>query len=160
MRITQYIFFIIIFALLSSCNDGLSPQLEQKAILQGTIIYQSGINSWPPQDSLKDLRVVAFKHFPPQNIIEEILSGSAYYTQETLPFFVDSSHFAIEIPDAPVLLQYIAVAQEYGGLMDWRVIGVYKAGNSDTASILSINKSETKNITISVDFNNLPPQPF
>jgi len=164
MKIKSKIFYsfilILLSILLSSCNEGLSPQFEQKTILQGKIIYTSGINSWPPPDSLKDLRAVGFKNFPPQNIVQEILSGSAYYTQESLPFYVDSSNFSIEIPDAPVLLKYIAIAQEYGKILEWRVIGVYKAQNSDSASTLYINKGETKNITIYVDFNNLPPQPF
>ncbi|HPD33705.1 MAG TPA: hypothetical protein P5545_02950 [Bacteroidota bacterium] len=160
MKIKSKIFLFPILILLQSCNEGLSPQFEQKTVLQGKIVYTSGISSWPAKDSLKDLRVVAFKNFPPQNIVQEILSGSAYYTQESLPFYTDTTNFSIEIPDAPVLLKYIAVAQQYGGLMEWRVIGVYKAQNSDTASNLYINKSETKNITIYVDFNNLPPQPF
>ena len=160
MKLNWFICFLLFSMLLSSCNEGLAPEIEQKTVLQGEIIYSSGINSWPPQDSLKDLRAVAFKNFPPQNIVQEILSGSAYYTQVTLPLYVDSSNFSIEIPDAPVTLKYIAVAQEYGGLMDWRVIGIYKAENSDSASTLFINKGETKKITIYVDFNNLPPQPF
>lgn len=160
MNIVKIVFSFIVFSLLLSCNEGLSPEFKQKTILQGTIIYKSGLSSWPPQDSLKDLRAVAFKTYPPQNIVQEILSGSAYFTQESLPYYVDSSHFSIEIPDAPVTLKYIAVAQEYGTIMEWRVIGIYKAENSDSASSLLINKGEIKDITIYVDFNNLPPQPF
>ena len=160
MKIYRFIYPFIIIALLTSCDEGLSPQLEQKAVLQGEIIYTSGIDSWPKPDSLKDLRAVAFKNFPPQDIMMEILSGTAYFTQESLPIYVDSSYFSIEIPDAPITLNYIAVAQEYGTLLEWRVIGIYKSGNSDSAGTLFIDKGETKKIKIYVDFNNLPPQPF
>ena len=47
---------------LAGCDHGLAPPSEnQRTAISGTITYQN----WPPADSLKDLRLVAFKEYPP-----------------------------------------------------------------------------------------------
>lgn len=149
-------FFIVFTILLISCDGGLKP--IPPTILKGKIYY-SPKDEWPPEDSLKDLRLVALKNFPPENIITEIISGNAYYT-ETLPYFVDSTIFEIEIKDAPVNLKYIGVAQNFGELIDWRVLGVYSLKNNNEHSEIFIEKNSINDIIINVDFNNIPEQPF
>lgn len=154
--ILNLLFFSFLFY---SCDTGLKPEPEKTSYLKGIIKFVNSGENWPPADSIKDLRVVAFKNFPPTNVLEEVLSGRAYYTMESLPTFVDSANFIIEIKDAPVTLNYIAVAQQFGGLIDWRVVGIYSQ-IKDSAATLKIEQSKTYNITISVDFKNLPKQPF
>jgi hypothetical protein len=152
----KYTLIIIIFGLLVSCDGGLEP--KPQSFLTGQILFSSQ-ETWPPKDSLIDLRLVALKNFPPSDIVTEVVSGNAYFS-ETLPFYMDSVSFQIEISDAPVELKYIGVAQNYGEILDWRVVGVYSADSSAEHSSVFISTGETKEIVIYVDFNNIPEQPF
>lgn len=158
-KFTQLIFVPILLFLLWNCDSGLKPEPDKTSFLRGKITFVDSYNNWLAADSIKDLRVVAFKNFPPSNVLEEVLTGRAYFTMESIPTFVDSANFYIEIKDAPVTLNYIAVAQQYGGLMDWRVVGLYSK-IKDSAATLNIEQGKTYNIEIKVDFKNLPPQPF
>lgn len=151
------IFFVI------SCDGGLEPlPLNQKTILSGTINYIKGKDHWPLQDSVLAIRVAAFKKLPDSSIIGEIISGNAYFTQESLPLNVDSSNFSFEIKDAPVNLAYIAVVQQFDSLItSQKVIGIYTVtGDKTKPSQLSVEKGKTFSIKIDVDFDNLPPMPF
>lgn len=145
--------------LFASCDGGLDPTQTQEVTgyIKGTLHFK---NNWPPADSVKDIRVVAFKNYPPVGILEEVLGGSAFYTMESLPFFLDSTGFTIEIPEPPMTVKYLVVAQQYGGLMDWRAIGVLNSGDMTKPTEFTINKGEKKYYDIYVDFENLPPQPF
>jgi hypothetical protein len=158
---------VLIFLLaLYSCHEGLSPSdndnLPNTARLEGTVYFKGGANDWPPEDSVKAVRIVAFKNFPPKDVIQEILSGNAYFTLSSVPLFGDSANFSINITDTPVLLNYIAAAQQYtDSITAQRVIGVYSETNDNTKpSLLSIDGGKTYRIKIYVDWNNLPPQPF
>lgn len=157
----RVILLFIFGILLISCEGGLKPEPEGKSYLKGEIIYKDGNKNWPTSDSLFDLRVVAFKNFPPSDVFQEVLSGSAYFTNDSLPYYVDKTDFILEISDSPVELKYIAIAQQYGGILEWKAIGVYtESGDNTKHSSVFIDKGETKVIQILVDFNNLPPQPF
>lgn len=150
-----YILLTIVFM---GCSGGLEP--PKTSFLSGTITYVNGESGWFGADSVKDVRVIAFKNFPPADFIGEVLSGEAYFT-ESLPIFVDSSSFSIEINDAPIDLLYISVVLNYGSLFEWMPIGVYtRSGNNSEHSNLLIESDKIYNIEIDVDFNNLPPNPI
>ena len=159
------ILFIIILAL-SACDGGLAPPDKSiaggKSYLSGTITYKGGTTEWPPADSVYGIRVVAFKTYPPKDIITEVISGNAYLKFESLPMFVASSTFSLEIGDPPVDLKYIVVAQQYDTLVtSQRAIGVYTtSGDNTKPSDISIEPGRNYIININVDFNSLPPQPF
>jgi len=70
MKIFLIISLFCIFWL--SCDQGLAPDENVPEItgIEGTILFQN----WPPPDSLYDLRLVAFKNFPPENIFVEIIT--------------------------------------------------------------------------------------
>lgn len=152
--------------LLASCDMGLAPkEPAKKSFISGLITYKGGVSNWPPADSVLEIRLVAFKNYPlsdSSSILKELTEGNAYFTLDTLPRFVDSSTYYLEINDPPALLKYIAVAQRYGNLFQWRVIGVYY-GTGDSikpASVMVTPGDNVRNININVDFQNLPPQPF
>jgi hypothetical protein len=144
------------------CNGGLDPTQTQTTVghIKGVIHYTNGKDLWPSADSVKDIRVVAFKNYPPIGILEEVLGGTAFYTMESLPFFVDSANFDIEIAEPPITIKYLVVAQQFAGVMDWRAIGVLNNSSPSSPTEFTINFGETKYFNINVDFNNLPPQPF
>lgn len=155
---------IIIFAiLLFSCEGGLEPPAQSgKSYLSGTLIFADGKNNWPPVDSLFGIRIAAFKKFPSENILTEIVAGNAYFDVNSLPLYVDSAKFSLEITNPPVNLVYIIAVQQYdSSITSQRVVGVYSLDeNNTTHDSLMIEPGRTYNITIPVDFDNLPPMPF
>jgi hypothetical protein len=162
MRAFYYIFILFLTLCLNACQEGLTPEFGKKeANIYGKLIVVSGINSWPPPDSALELRVVAFKEYPPKDIIGEILSGNAYFT-DTLPRFVDTIPFSLKIDTPPVELKYIVGALRYGSILEWKVIGVYTTDTSskNPTSIYVKRGDVINDVNIFVDFYNLPKQPF
>lgn len=152
--------FLVIVLFLLSCQEGLSPLNQPKtAYISGYLIVISGKESWPSPDSALELRVVAFKDFPPKDIINEIVSGNAYYT-DTLPRFNDSVSFLLKIDNPPVRINYLAAALRYGTILEWKVLGFCSTDGKNPQSI-SINSGDSlTNINIFIDFFNIPQQPF
>lgn len=160
---------MLMLTVLSSCDGGLDPIAASKATdakpsISGLITYKNGPSAWPPADSIKDIRVVAFTRYPPPDIIAEVLGQKAFFT-ETMPVAVDSSSYRLELPSPmPTSIAAIVVAQQYGNdiTKDWRVIGIYSAtGDNTQPTPLDLTSTTVwKNINITVDFSNLPPQPF
>jgi len=151
------ILFIIL--LLFACNHGLSPtgpeSISKDNGISGTIFYQN----WPPADSIKNLKLVVFKEFPP----DDILSEAVYYPpgfSESLPQFVDSTDYFMALE--PGVYEYIVVAQQYGGFLDWRAVGQYDTTRQDSlpTSVTILPGSVLPDINIYVDFENLPIQPI
>ncbi|OGU57220.1 MAG: hypothetical protein A2X64_10720 [Ignavibacteria bacterium GWF2_33_9] len=154
-----FAYIFLLFAAILGCDKGLEPQPVTTSYVNGMIHYVDNYDNWLAADSIKDLRVVAFKNFPPTSVFEEVLSGRAYFTNQSLPTFVDSSAFSLEIADAPATMNYIAVVQQFGGIMDWRVVGLYSV-IKDSAAVLEVRQGKIYNLRIDVDFKNLPKQPF
>lgn len=157
------ILLFIAFLFLISCDGGLKPEPDATSYLKGTVRFVDDNENWISRDSIFDLRVVAFKNFPPQDILQEVLTGNAYFTLDSLPYYVNEATFSIEISDAPVTIEYVAVALQYGENIstDWLAVGVYtESGDKTQNSSVQLGKGETKEIVIDVDFNDLPPQPF
>jgi hypothetical protein len=145
------------------CDHGIAPPTEEQAdtgVITGTITYQN----WPDLATVKNLKIVVFKSFPPGDILEEVVSGSAtVYPPElnnSLPKGVDSTTYMFEL-DAGIY-DYVVVAQQYGGLYDWRAVGQYDITPQDSLpSAIRIYPNTTLNeINIRVDFDHLPIQPF
>lgn len=153
---------LISFALtaLTSCDDnGLSP-LRQRPGFGGTITVNP---PWSPPDSLFDLRVIAFPNYPPDDILTEIAAGTALIS-EPLEFNVNTQSYLISAEGISGTFQYVVVAQQYGEsiLENWRAVGVFTLTNDWTVpSAITLNGSTyLPNIDITIDFYNLPPQPF
>jgi hypothetical protein len=157
-----------LFALsLSGCDKGLSPSISAPppipmGHMSGVIRYQH----WPPRDSLHDLRLVAFRVFPPSNILGEVLLGRAVVypplgDTALVPFFVDSLRYRFILPAGEY--KYVVVAQQYGPIVttDWRAVGQYDLDtNLVVPSPVTIAADDTsRNIDINVDFRNPPPPP-
>ena len=158
---------IVITFFLAGCDHGLEPPGEnQRTAISGTITYQN----WPPADSLKDLRLVAFKEYPPLDIFFEITSGQAVVyppiaAAAGLPMNnIEYYNYVMDLPAGNYA--YLVVAQLYGNNItaDWRAVGQYDTTGSGldsipTAIILTENQV-LDSIDIHVDFHNLPYQPF
>ena len=161
----KYFTLIFLFALImSSCDKGLDPTVVRlPSILKGQIIYVGGKSAWPPDSTVKDIRVVAFRDYPPKNIFTEISAGKAYFSN-SLRKLVDSDSFSISITITPAIVNYLVVAQQFGDnvLTDWRPIGVYTiTGDLNKPSQITVLDGVTLDgLNINVDFKNLPPNPI
>lgn len=157
-----------------SCNKGLEPPPAPAEwnIIRGIVRFAQGKNNWPPADSVKSIRIVAFQNYPPQNILTEVLNGTAYFTpginDDLIPTPADSIIFSISLPttNPPKEIRYIAVAQQLSDAVTtpnaWRVVGIYTtSGNLSQPSGFGIQEGvATPFVEITVDFQKLPPQPF
>lgn len=164
-HILFFLFLILILAIFFDCDHGLSPSdAEIVTGIRGTITYE---DNWPPPDSLKEMRLVAFQEFPPGNIFADILSGRAIAfpsdpnENASLEFNVNSQEFFMEMPVGTY--QYIVIANRFGSNRfsqdSWRAVGQY----TDTDSLptaIKLDENTILNIDINVDFKNLPIQPF
>lgn len=139
----------------SGCDHGLAPPLIKPGF-GGRIAYQG---KWPPADSIQRLAVVAFKRFPPTNIVLDVLSGEAVY-DTALARNVEVQEYKIFAD--PGTFEYVVVAQQYGPniFSDWRVIGVYTDDpeRRRPKAVVIPPGTFVPNININVDFHNLPPQ--
>jgi len=166
---THFIFSALIFAtmIFIFCDKGASPtennQTPEVSGVSGTVYFKN----WPEPDSLKDLRLIVFKNYPPTNIVSEILSGQAVVYPALgdtvgLPLNVDSINYEFELD--PGTYAYFVVGWQYGDDLynDWRAAGDYDTTPGDTLPTpLVITKNQIlKNIYIHVNFDSLPYQPF
>lgn len=157
---------LLLFAvssLFAGCDGGLEPAAKPQ--ISGLVTFVGGVQSWPPSDSIREVRIVAFREYPPKDIISEVLNERAYFTQQGLPLYSDTASYAIDLPSPPPgRMAAVVAALRYGDniMADWKVIGVYTvSGNHSTPSPLNLASQPTqRNINITVDFDNLPPQPF
>ncbi len=158
-----FIFSVSIF--LSGCSHGLEPPaapLTQTGF-GGTVYF---ISSWPPADSVLDIRIVAFYNYPPQNIINEVLAGQAkvypLLGASAPALFVDSLTYSFVL-DSSSTFQYVVVAMEYGANIstDWKVVGAYgySHGVGSPDSVVVPKNTFVNGINIDVDFKNTPPTP-
>ncbi|MES2764489.1 MAG: hypothetical protein V4642_01370 [Bacteroidota bacterium] len=156
LRFLLYI-FLCSCLLYSGCTGGLDPtNAPTVSKISGTVTFVGGPDAWPPADSLIDLRVAAFKKYPPETV-----KGDA---EQRLNYRVQSQNYSLEIGSVPVEFPYIVVMQQFANDVDkdWRVIGVYtSSGDVNFPSAVKIDEGQIfSNIDIIVNFSNLPPNPF
>ncbi len=157
----NYIYILILLIpILQSCG-GLEPiPAEQKTLIKGTINFVNDKDNWPPQDSILSLKVIAFKNYPPTDLLGDILNGLAYYTNDSLPIFQKSVDYQIEITDPPQTIKYVVVAYQYGTIFEWKAAGVYCfEGDPRKPITIVTEKGKQYTASINVDFKHLPPQP-
>jgi len=161
MRLISLTFLIFTGILLVSCDHGLDPeQALGDPGFGGTISVRM---AWPPPDSVRQLRVVAFRTYPPNEVLTEVLNGTAVFSDE-LPYGEAEISYTIQDPTFRGVFEYIAVAQNYGPdlFTQWRAVGVYTVtGDVQLPSPVDLGDGRfVEGIDIVVDFINLPPQPF
>ncbi len=116
-------------------------------VIEGEVYFQG---TWPPRDSLVDLRFVAFR-FIPQDTSDFLRLNEMVFSR-TLKFFVERDTFRISRVE-PGYFPYGGVAQRYGpGLLDWRPVGLLDEP-------FEVRAGETTRVRVEVDFQRIPPFP-
>lgn len=146
----------------AGCDHGLDPERDV-AVQPGMAGRITVRSTFPPQDSLRDLRVVLFRTYPPSGILEEFLAGRLRFS-DPLPLDQTVFDWQIRGDDLAGVYPYVVVAWQYGAdpFTNWRVAGVYApSGNLQVPDAVDLGNGRfVQGIDIAVDFVNLPPQPF
>ncbi len=155
---------VLLCLVLIGCG-GLDPnEVPAYSGIRGKISYVGGAAAWPA-DSVYDIRVVAFETKPvePAEVLASIVGQTAAFSPESLPKRVDTSSYTVEVLAAPRTFTYVVVALQNGPdfLTDWVMLDVYApGGDRTTPGTVRVEKGSIVTIDFTVDFNNLPPQPF
>ena len=158
---------VIVFVfLVSGCDGGLTLPPEIQPGISGTLTVNSG---WPPQDSVQTLWIFASQIYPIDSakVVTGIFQNKILLypaIDKSLPY--NFGTLAYNFPLPPATYYYIGVLQRFGtNLVDpksYKVVGVY----SDSLNPLLPKPLEVKElevlpgINLTIDFYNLPPQPF
>lgn len=163
----KYWYSLAFFCVHLSCEQGLEPEPlppenSSEYGIAGTVYFQN----WPPQDSVRNLAIIAFKTVPRGNLINAVLDPqNAKYRLNIAAYGVDSVEYELLLAPVPSgMVRYIAVGQQYGPniLADWRVAGLYSSPSDTSRSPDSVYVPQgqiIRGIDIFVDFDNPPPQP-
>ncbi len=148
-RFTIPITLLLVFG--ASCDHGLEPpEVPPLGTLDVAIFYTG---SWPPADSLVDLRFVAFR-FMPRDTTDFFRLNEILFSP-TLQKMVPSQRISIDSVQTGNYV-YSGVAQRYSAnLLDWRPVGLY----ADNGGVFTVQTAETTHVTVRVDFDRLPPFP-
>lgn len=149
------------------CDEGLKPPAAGPAAAPGAMTGVVRFVNWDSAGTVFDLRLVAFRNFPPGDIVQEVLQGNAVVhpplggSALATPG-ADSVAYSFLLPGGTY--GYVAVAQQFGPdfMADWRAVGQYDADTNTTSpSPVAILSGEIlPGIDITVDFDHLPPPPF
>ncbi len=166
-RIVRSIVLVVAGMLcIAGCDEqGLNPHDVVEPGFGGTITY---ISKKPPADSIRDLRIVAVPYFPVdtlfQPLILKVIEGVIPFSDD-LRQTVDSGktvHYDFFVK--PKTYYYVAIVQQFGidVFSQWKVVAVYSSTGNDSipTPVIITDGVFKRNINFTVDFYNLPPQPF
>ena len=164
--ITWKLSALIVIALLLhiGCDEGLKPATSTAT---GSFAGVVSFTNWQAADTIYDIRVVAFRNFPPADVVNEVLSGNAaVYPPLGGPALVsspvDSLAYSVVVP--ATTYRYIVVAQQYGPdiMAHWKPVGQYDLDSNLAipSSIVVGPNATTFGVDINVDFAHPPPSPF
>ena len=147
----RYLYIVGFWLCLVGCDHGLEPPaFSGTGRIEGTIEYTG---SWPPLDSLDDLRFVGMRFVPKDT--SDFLQLNQMVISPGLRRHVDSDAFVIE-DAATGFYVYSGVAQKFDSdLLSWRPVGLY----TTDAGVFSVAPDQTTFIHLIVDFDHLPVFP-
>ena len=148
MRILLLLALLLIY---TGCDHGLEPpDALPLGSIRGTVTY---VGEWPPSDSLNDLRFFALP-FVPRGAAGLFRELNQLVFSDRLAFEVPADSFdTFSVDGVPAQIYvYSGVAQQFTrNLFDWRPVGL--------ADLFQVRPGEVTELSISVDFNNIPPFP-
>lgn len=131
--------------------------------ISGTITVKGGTEAWPT-DSCLEVRAVAFLNAPTkrEDVLTAILTQQASLS-DTIPRYRASMSYQIPVAITPRTFNYVVLAMRVGpdATKDWKMIAVHSETNDPLQpSPVSVAPNQVVTIPFTVDFANLPPQPF
>lgn len=165
-RAITKLFFLLLSILIFSCNKGIEPNEPTGPFgFSGKVTF---VGNWPA--GIKRTHIVVFKEEIKKVedffnyfsfIVDSIPNGSKEFVYNSI-----DNPFNPNIKLTPGVYSYVVVAQSKTPEItlirsDWTVVGVYCInGEQSRPKTLIVNPGQiTKDVNITVDFNNPPPQP-
>lgn len=143
----------VLILLCTGCDSGLEPPAEaQVGVIDVQITYE-GDSTWPPPDSLHDLRFVAMRFVPTDTadflqLNRMVFSGRLRYNVAS-----DTARIS-DVAAGPFL--YSGVAQKFGtDVFAWRPVGLVESDDG----VFFVRPGETTHVEVRVDFHDPPPFP-
>ena len=151
---------------LNACDHGLAPDDADETTRTGVSGIITYTGTWPADSLILDLKLVVFQNIPADStqVISDVVLGRAYIypenVAESLPY--DVSETAYEMALEPGSYEYIVIAQQYGSILQWRLVGQYDTspGDSLPTGITVVRDSMLTGIDVNVDWDNPPVLPF
>ena len=145
MRVLLLLALLLIY---TGCDHGLEPpDAPPFGSIRGTVTY---VGVWPSLDSLRDLRFVALP-FVPRDTLDLFRCLSQLVFSERLAYNIQADTFFVDSVQAQLYV-YSGVAQKFSqNLFDWRPVGL--------ADLFQVHPGEVTELSIRVDFDNIPPFP-
>lgn len=152
--------YLLLF-LIAGCDEGLKPPV---VVTNGQMSGLITFVNWDSADTLFDIRLVAFRVFPPGDVVQEVLQGRAVVypplgAGALVETGADSIRYIVTLP--PGAYPYVVVAQQFGPdvLTNWRAVGQFDLDtNLVEPSPVVIRAGETTpGVDIRVDFTHPPP---
>lgn len=164
MKNSLFILLCVVFLL--GCDKGISPNdslVDRKPGFAGSVAF---VSSWP--SNVLEMRIVAVPYYPVDSTVSELIGkflNGVIKSSDPLSVIGDSGSvqqytFFLD----PGNYEYVAIVQRYGQnyYTDWRVISIYGyTAEHPTPKQVTVQPFQfITGIDFTVDFNNLPPQPF
>lgn len=142
---------LLLSVFLQSCDSGIAPPPDT---LGGTIVGKVNYRgTWPSADSVRDLRFVALRFVPVDTT--DFLQLNRMEVSEQLRYGVSSDTFSISSVQ-PGLFPYSGVARQItDNIFSWAPVGLVTA----TGGIIELADAETLQVTVDVDFADIPAFP-
>lgn len=148
------------------CEGGLTLPPRIQPGISGTLTVNG---AWPPQDSVQTLWIFASQIFPIDSakVVSGILENKILLypaIDKSLPYNFSTLSYNFPLP--PATYYYFGVLQRFGpNLVDpksYKVVGVYSDSlNPLLPATLEVRELEVlPGVNLTIDFYNLPPQPF
>ena len=161
----KFLAFTIILPFVLSCDEGLTLPPDVEPGIEGMLTVSG---PWAHPDSIDAIWLFASQIYPLDSalVISGIFQGKIEIFPSlagSLPIGFDTLSFSFEL--TPATYPYIGVMQWINSnsldLENFRVVGVYSDPISGQPLSVQVGDYEIRRgINISVDFYNLPPQPF
>lgn len=133
------------------CDGGLEPPREDRnGAIHGIIQYQG---TWPPADSVRDLRLVAMRFVPRDT--SDLLELNRLAISDRLSYGATAETVVVG-GVRPGVFVYTGVAVNYAeSIFAWRPIAVFEENDG----VFEVRPADTAYIRVNVDFSSRPPFP-
>ena len=135
----------------AGCDHGFEPpDVRPPGRIVGTVSYTG---TWPPADSMRDLRFVAMRFMPRDT--SDFLRLNEMAISAGLRRDVASDTFSVADVD-PGAFVYAGIAHQFDrNILSWRPLGLV----TDDGGIFHVESGRDVHVHVDVDFSNLPVFP-
>lgn len=138
-------------AAVAGCDHGLvPPDAPPTGAIRVDISYEGHPESWPPSDSVRDLRFVAMRFVPRDTA--DFLQLNRIVFSDRLEARVQRQTILVPEVETGAFL-YAGVAQKYGpGVFEWRPVGLV----AENDGVFVVSDGDTTRVSVHVDFHDPP----